>query len=80
MASHLLPKYATPKSLSVARLIFQSLMASEAPRQTLAFVKDNVQALRRLVEAFRVLLDEFVELCEKLRDHQDVWEKIVDVF
>lgn len=79
LASHLLSKYATPKSLSIARSIFQSLQASAAPRQTLAFVKDNIEALRRLIAAFPVLLDEFVELSEKLRD-DSVWEKIVSVF
>ncbi len=41
LASYLLPKYATPKSLSLARLIFQSLLKASqtAPRETLKFVK-----------------------------------------
>jgi hypothetical protein len=86
VASFLLPKYATPKSLALARMIFQTLLksAQTAPRQTLAFVKGNVTALRRLIHVFPVLLDEFVELCESVRgkskDDQMVWDSIVTAF
>jgi hypothetical protein len=86
LASFLLPKYATPRALEIARLIFHAVLsgAHNAPTQTLAFVRSCLPAWRRLLEAFPMLVDEHIELCESLRGQgggeQEIWDAIVSVY
>ncbi len=85
LASFLLPKYATPRALEIARMIFQAALASArtAPGQTLMFVKSCLPAWKRLLVAFPVLVDEHVELCECLRPtggENEIWDAVVSVY
>jgi hypothetical protein len=82
LASHLCAKYPTPQALDIARSLLHHLLeeAKTTPLQTLSFVKVTSASLKRIIEAFPVLLDEFVELCECFPKDQTFWNDVVPTF
>ncbi len=64
--------------------LLQSLLEATrtAPVQTASFLSAVTSSLRRVLKAFPVLLDQFVEICEELRSvgGEALFNLCVDVF
>lgn len=84
VASHLLSKYPTPRSLAVASTLLGTLLHATraAPAQVSALLLAAAPSLRRILAAFPVLLDDFVEISEEAREAGglELFRACVDVF
>lgn len=65
LASYVLCKYPTPRSLEVATLLMQNLLdaARSTPLQSMGILRVCAPSIRRVLQGFPVLLDQFVEIC-----------------